>query len=122
MRPFEIAIREAKPWAVMSAYNRVNGTYACENDYTLKKMLKGEWGFDGLVMSDWFGTYDADVVKGGLDLEMPGPPRWMGEAALEAARKERSAGRRSTTKCGACCEPFFGQECLRTPHHAGAGS
>jgi beta-glucosidase len=86
MRPFEIAIRDAKPWAVMSAYNRVNGTYACEHVYTLRKILKGEWGFDGLVMSDWFGTYDANVVKGGLDLEMPGPARWMGKAALEAAR------------------------------------
>ena len=87
MRPFEIAIREAKPWAVMSSYNRINGIYACENDYTLKEILKGEWGFDGLVTSDWFGTYDPNVVKGGLDLEMPGPARWMGQAALEAARK-----------------------------------
>jgi beta-glucosidase len=87
MRPFEVAIREAKPWSVMSAYNRVNGTYACENDYILKEILKGEWGFDGLLMSDWFGTYDANIVKGGLDLEMPGPARWMGEAALEAAKK-----------------------------------
>lgn len=87
MRPFELAIREAKPWAVMSAYNRVNGTFACENDHTLKEILKGEWGFDGLLMSDWLGTYDSNVVKGGLDLEMPGPARWMGTHALEAAKK-----------------------------------
>jgi beta-glucosidase len=86
LRPFEVALREAKPWAVMSAYNRINGTYASENDYTLRDILKGEWGFDGIVMSDWFGTYSPKVVKGGLDLEMPGPARWMGKPALEAAQ------------------------------------
>jgi beta-glucosidase len=87
LRPFQIAIREARPWSVMSSYNRINGTYASENDYTLLDILKGEWGFDGLVMSDWFGTYSPDVAKGGLDLEMPGPARWMGEHALQAAKR-----------------------------------
>jgi beta-glucosidase len=79
LEPFRIAIRNAKPWSVMSSYNRVNGTYACENEHTLKDILKGEWGFDGIVMSDWFGTYDKEVPAGGLDLEMPGPARWMAE-------------------------------------------
>ena len=77
LEPFRIAIRNSNPWAVMSAYNRVNGTYACENDHTLRDILKGEWGYEGMVMSDWFGTYDKDVPAGGLDLEMPGPARWM---------------------------------------------
>ncbi len=77
LEPFRLAIRDAKPWAVMSSYNKVNGVFASENNYTLKTILKGEWGFDGLVMSDWFGTYSADVPAGGLDLEMPGPARWM---------------------------------------------
>jgi beta-glucosidase len=86
LRPFQVAIREAKPWAVMSSYNRINGTYASENDYTLLDILKGEWGFEGIVMSDWFGTYSPQVPKGGLDLEMPGPARWMGEHALHAAK------------------------------------
>lgn len=86
LRPFEIAIREARPWAVMSSYNRINGTYASENDTLLLDILKGEWGFDGLVMSDWFGTYSPNVAKGGLDLEMPGPARWMGEHALRAVQ------------------------------------
>jgi beta-glucosidase len=86
LRPFEIALREAKPWAVMSSYNRVNGTYVSENSYILLDILKGEWGFDGIVMSDWWGTYSPNVLKGGLDLEMPGPARWMGEPALEAVR------------------------------------
>jgi beta-glucosidase len=77
LEPFRIAIRNSKPWAVMSAYNRVNGIYACQNDHTLKEILKGEWKYEGIVMSDWFGTYDADVPAGGLDLEMPGAARWM---------------------------------------------
>ncbi|MEO8355509.1 MAG: glycoside hydrolase family 3 C-terminal domain-containing protein [Chloroflexota bacterium] len=79
LEPFRIAIRNSKPWAVMSSYNRVNGTYACEYDHSLKEILKDEWGFDGIVMSDWFGTYDKEVPAGGLDLEMPGPARWMAE-------------------------------------------
>ena len=85
LEPFRIAIRNSKPWAVMSAYNRVNGTYACENDHTLNEILKGEWGFDGIVMSDWFGTYDRDVPNGGLDLEMPGAARWMSEEYVKRA-------------------------------------
>ena len=85
LEPFRIAIRNSKPWAVMSAYNRVNGAYACENDHTLKDILKGEWGFEGIVMSDWFGTYDEDVPAGGLDLEMPGPARWMAKEFVQNA-------------------------------------
>jgi beta-glucosidase len=85
LEPFRIAVRNSKPWAVMSAYNRVNGTYACENDHTLKEILKGEWQFDGIVMSDWFGTYDEAVPAGGLDLEMPGPARWMAKEIVQKA-------------------------------------
>ncbi|MGZ9164966.1 MAG: glycoside hydrolase family 3 C-terminal domain-containing protein [Anaerolineales bacterium] len=85
LEPFRIAIRNSKPWAVMSAYNRVNGVYACENDHTLKDILKEEWGFEGIVMSDWFGTYDEDVPAGGLDLEMPGPARWMAKELVQKA-------------------------------------
>jgi beta-glucosidase len=68
LEPFRKAIRTAKPWTIMSAYNRVRGVYASENDYTLKTILKEEWGFDGLVMSDWYGTYTDTVPGGGLDL------------------------------------------------------
>src|SRR6266498_2083686 len=85
LEPFRIAIRNSKPWAVMSAYNRVNGIYACENDHTLKDILKDEWGFEGIVMSDWFGTYDEAVPAGGLDLEMPGPARWMAKDFVQKA-------------------------------------
>lgn len=85
LEPFRIAIRDANPWAVMSSYNRVNGIYACENNHTLLEILKGEWKYDGIVMSDWFGTYDQDVPGGGLDLEMPGKARWMSEEHVKRA-------------------------------------
>ncbi|KAJ9131240.1 Beta-glucosidase [Pleurostoma richardsiae] len=72
--PFQIALRQAKPWAFMSSYNRVNGIHVSEDPYLLRDVLRGEWGFDGLVMSDWNGTYStAEAIKAGLDLEMPGP-------------------------------------------------
>jgi beta-glucosidase len=85
LEPFRIAIRNSNPWAVMSAYNRVNGRYACEYDHTLLEILKGEWGYKGIVMSDWFGTYDRDVPNGGLDIEMPGAARWMSEEHVKRA-------------------------------------
>jgi beta-glucosidase len=85
LEPFRIAIRNSNPWSVMSSYNRVNGRYACENDHILLEILKGEWKYEGLVMSDWFGTYDRDVPNSGLDLEMPGAARWMSEEHVKRA-------------------------------------
>lgn len=85
LEPFRIAIRNSNPWAVMSAYNRVNGAYACQNDHTLKDVLKGEWKYDGVVISDWFGTYDVGVPAGGLDIEFPGPARWMSAEVVKKA-------------------------------------
>ena len=72
--PFQAAVQEAKTWGVMSAYNRINGIFASENAPTLLTILKQEWGFDGIVMSDWFGTKSTvGSINNGLDLEMPGP-------------------------------------------------
>ena len=85
--PFKAAVQEAHTWAVMASYNKVNGTYASENPYILTDILRKEWGFEGLVMSDWLGTRStADSVNAGLDLEMPGPPVWRGEKLLQAFR------------------------------------
>lgn len=70
---FEIAVKKAKPWTIMASYNRVNGEYASENRWLLTDLLREEWGYDGLVMSDWGAV--SNRVKGiaaGLDLEMPG--------------------------------------------------
>ncbi|CAE6481260.1 unnamed protein product [Rhizoctonia solani] len=83
LRPFELACRDTEmaPWAVMTAYNRVNGLHASENKYLLDSVLRKQWGWDGMVMSDWYGTYSADAsIKAGLDLEMPGPPTWRADA------------------------------------------
>ena len=85
LEPFRIAIRNSNPWSVMSSYNRVNGTYAAENNHTLLEILKGEWKYEGIVMSDWFGTYDKDIPNSGLDLEMPGTARWMSEEHVKRA-------------------------------------
>ncbi|GAB4278324.1 MAG: glycoside hydrolase family 3 C-terminal domain-containing protein [Candidatus Promineifilaceae bacterium] len=85
LEPFRIAIEKANPWTIMSAYNRINGVYASENDITLRDTLKGKWGYDGLVMSDWYGTYSDNVPGGGLDLEMPGPARWMAPEKIVTA-------------------------------------
>ncbi|SPN99507.1 related to beta-glucosidase [Cephalotrichum gorgonifer] len=80
---FQICIRDSSPGAIMTGYNGVNGTYCSENPKLLEQLLRGEWGWKGLVMSDWFGTYSTtDAALAGLDLEMPGPPRFRGEALL----------------------------------------
>lgn len=57
LKPFEIAVREASPWALMSSYNIVNGVHADENLHTLREILRGEWEWNGAVISDWTGTY-----------------------------------------------------------------
>ncbi|KAH9209406.1 beta-glucosidase precursor [Leptodontidium sp. 2 PMI_412] len=83
--PFMIAIKLSQPGAIMTAYNQVNGTHAAENEHLLKEILREEWKWDGLVMSDWFGTYSTTgAINAGLDLEMPGPSRWRGPALVHA--------------------------------------
>lgn len=72
LRGFEIAVKTAKPWTVMCAYNRLNGVYCSEHDWLLNQVLRNEWGFDGAVMTDWGAANDRPAgVSGGLDLEMP---------------------------------------------------
>jgi beta-glucosidase len=83
---FEAAVTEGKVRAVMSAYNLVNGQHCSENKHLLTDILKGDWGFQGIVMSDWVSVYSAvAAANNGLDLEMPRPV-WFGERLLEAVQ------------------------------------
>lgn len=84
--PFQAAVREAKTWALMASYNLVNGVAASEHPYLLRDILRDEWGWDGLVVSDWFFSVKSTAASAnaGLDLEMPGPPVWRGEKLLQA--------------------------------------
>ena len=85
--PFEVAVKDAGTWGVMSSYNRLNGTFASENPWLLTKVLRDEWHYDGIVMSDWFGSHStAPTVNAGLDLEMPGPTRDRGAKLVASVR------------------------------------
>lgn len=85
--PFEIAVTDAGPWTVMAAYNAVNGVSATAHDVLLNDVLKRRWGFDGVVMSDWFAATDAiGCANGGLDLVMPGPGGPWDDELLDAVR------------------------------------
>ncbi|MDR3513315.1 MAG: glycoside hydrolase family 3 C-terminal domain-containing protein [Caulobacteraceae bacterium] len=84
---FETVVKASNPWTVMASYNRLWGTFASENTYLLSDILKGEWGYDGVVVSDWGAVHStAPAANAGLDLEMPGPPRWFGDKLLAAVK------------------------------------
>lgn len=77
LKPFQIAIKDSNPRSLMTAYNKVNGVHVSQSKKLLQDVLRKEWGFDGLVMSDWFGTYSMkESLDAGLNLEMPGPTRF----------------------------------------------
>ena len=83
--PFEWAVKKAGTWGTMSSYNRLNGTFTSEHDWLLGTVLRDEWRYDGIVMSDWFGSHStAETVNAGLDLEMPGPARDRGQKLIDA--------------------------------------
>src|SRR4051812_2372358 len=88
MAPFEAIVREARPWAVMAAYNAVNGHTMTESPL-LRDVLKDEWEWDGVVMSDWFAGRSLDAAPAALDLVMPGPSGPWGDALVAAVRDGR---------------------------------
>lgn len=86
--PFEQAVTRAQPRTVMGSYNRINGEYACQNSWLLDRVLRGEWGFEGAVVSDWGAVDDrVSALKAGLELQMPGDA---GEGARAIVRAVES--------------------------------
>jgi beta-glucosidase len=87
---FERVVKLSQPWTVMCAYNKVNGIYCSEHHWLLTEVLRAEWGFEGLVVSDWGAVHDrVAALKGGLDLEMP-PNLGVSDAAIVAAVRDGS--------------------------------
>ena len=102
LRAFEYVVRRAHPVMVMSSYNKVNGTYTSDHVWLLRQVLRDEWGFDGVVVTDWGGLHDrVAAYRAGCDLVMPGPMRVVGRKArralaagtLDAALVQESAAR-----------------------------
>ncbi|GAA5891806.1 hypothetical protein JCM5296_001867 [Sporobolomyces johnsonii] len=90
LEPFRLAVKHANPRAFMTGYNRLNGTHCSENKELLEGIVRGEWGWKGLIMSDWTGVYSVDEsVKAGLDVEMPGPPVMRGACISRALGAEK---------------------------------
>ena len=84
LKPFEEAVRRANAYGVMAAYNKVGGFWCSENDLLQNKILRDEWGFRGIIISDWGGTHSTvGAAMGGLDVEMPGN-QYMGQALLDS--------------------------------------
>ncbi|MEU3183135.1 glycoside hydrolase family 3 C-terminal domain-containing protein [Streptomyces sp. NPDC006923] len=87
LAPFEAIVANAHPWGIMAAYNQVNGSTMTEHRYLQNEVLRGEWGFDGYVVSDWLAARSTvGALLGGLDVAMPGPRTVYGEALAEAVR------------------------------------
>ena len=87
LAPFEIAVKEGRPTTVMCSYNKINGTHASDSKELLTDILRDEWGFDGLVMTDWGALNDRIAAfEAGCDLNMPGGSDYMNKAALEAVK------------------------------------
>jgi beta-glucosidase len=87
---FERVVKQAQPWTIMCAYNKLNGTYCSEHHWLLTEVLREEWGFEGLVVSDWGAVHDrVAALRGGLDLEMP-PNLGVSDAAIVEAVRNAS--------------------------------
>ncbi|MFC2745909.1 MAG: glycoside hydrolase family 3 C-terminal domain-containing protein [Parascardovia denticolens] len=87
---FEVAIKESKPWTIMTSYNMVNGVYAHENEHLIKDILRGEWGYQGMVVSDWGGSNDVvESARVGSSLEMPAPGLASTRELVEAVKSGR---------------------------------
>ena len=95
--PFELAVREGGALGIMTAYNRLNGVYCAEHEWLLADVLRGEWGFEGFVVTDWYARgSSAGSARAGLDLEMPGPGACTGPRSRRRCATATSTSRSST--------------------------
>lgn len=119
LRGFEIAVRESQPWTVMSAYNRINGTFAQANHDLLTRILRDDWGFKGIVMTDWCGKRESaglltiDEVRAGNDLLEPGSKEQIADI-VEGVR----SGKLSMEAVDLCVRRLL-EYIVRTPHFNG---
>lgn len=105
LKPFEIAVKKSKPYAVMCAYNAINGTRCAENKLLLTDVLRREWGFDGAVLTDWGAMRDRIAsVQAGLDLEMPGDTRYCRKQIINGVK----SGALKTHDLDACVRNILG--------------
>ena len=94
--PFELALEHA--WALMAAYNRVNGV-PCHEHALLRELVRGEWGWDGAIVSEWYAVADGPAsARAGVDLKMPGPPREYGPALERAVAAGQGSSRRRSRR------------------------
>ncbi len=126
--PFELAVRDGGSLGVMTSYNRLNGSYGADNRELLETILRREWGFEGLVMTDWYAQGDTvAAATSGLDIEMPGPARFFGSKLVDAVRDGRveesaidaAVGRLLTTldRVGAFDDPPADPQSIDRPEH-----
>ena len=120
--PFEAAVLEADTWSVMAAYNRLHGTYCSEHPLLDRACSKREWSFDGVIMSDWYGTHSTvPAANAGLDLEMPGPAQFFGReprrGSARGRRRREDPRRQGAARARSCSSaaggldtPDFGPE------------
>lgn len=114
LKGFEIAVKEGKPWTVMSSYNKLNGPYTQENIELLTNVLRDEWGFDGIVMTDWIGQRNtANQVHAGNDLMEPG-----GAAQAEEIVAKVKSGELAESDVDACVRRML-QYIVKTPRYKG---
>lgn len=127
LRPFQRVVQEAQPWTVMCSYNRINGVYAAENNWLLTDVLRGEWGFEGAVVSDWGAVRDrVAAIAAGVDLAMPGGDQAgdtaladaVGTGELDRAAVERAAAKVAAVAAKAAAGHRPGTVYDQNRHHA----
>ena len=119
---FEKAVKQSQPWTVMCSYNKINGTYASDNIRLLNDILRKEWGFEGLVVSDWGATNNRiEGIKAGMDLEMPGPGG-ENDKELVSAVKGGTLSAEALDQCALRITEMIlkGQEAKPSPKHVDA--